>query len=77
MPIINRIAGFHNEMIEWRHDIHSNPELAYQEKRTAKKVASLLKDFGVDEVVEGIGGTGVVGVIKNGEGKKVEAAWDS
>ena len=76
MPIINRIADFHDEMIEWRHDIHSNPELAYQEKRTAKKVASLLKDFGVDKVVEGIGGTGVVGIINNGEGKKVALRAD-
>ena len=76
MAIINRIAEFHKEMIEWRHDIHSNPELAYQEKRTSKKVASLLKDFGVDKIVEGIGGTGVVGIIKNGEGKKIALRAD-
>ena len=43
MPIINRISEFHKQMIEWRQDIHSHPELAYQEKRTAKKVAKLLK----------------------------------
>ena len=71
MPIINRIAEFHNKMIEWRHDIHSNPELAYQEKKTSKKVVELLKEFGVDEIHEGIGGTGVVGVIKNGKGPKI------
>ena len=47
------------------------PELAYQEKRTAKKVAKLLKEFGVDEIHEGIGGTGVVGVIRNGKGPMV------
>ena len=58
-------------MIEWRQDIHSHPELAYQEKRTAKKVAKLLKEFGVDEIHEGIGGTGVVGVIRNGKGPMV------
>jgi amidohydrolase len=58
-------------MIEWRQDIHSHPELAYQEKRTANKVAELLREFGVDEIHEGIGGTGVVGVIKNGNGPKI------
>ena len=71
MPIINRISEFHKQMIEWRQDIHSHPELAYQEKRTAKKVAKLLKEFGVDEIHEGIGGTGVVGVIRNGKGPMV------
>jgi len=76
MPIINRISEYHKEMIEWRHDLHSNPELAYKENRTAKKVADLLKNFGVDEIVEGIGGTGVVGVIKNGDGKKVALRAD-
>ena len=71
MPIINRISDFHEKMVEWRRDIHSHPELAYQEKRTAKKVVELLKEFGVDEIHEGIGGTGVVGVIKNGKGPKI------
>ena len=71
MPIINRISEFHAKMIEWRQDIHSHPELAYQEKRTASKVANLLKEFGVDEIHEGIGGTGVVGVIKNGVGPMI------
>ena len=50
MPIINRISEFHEKMIEWRQDIHSHPELAYQEKRTANKVAELLREFGVDEI---------------------------
>ena len=43
MPIINRISDFHEKMIEWRRDIHSHPELAYQEKRTAKKVVESIK----------------------------------
>ena len=71
MPIINRISDFHEKMIEWRRDFHSHPELAYKETRIANKVASLLREFGVDEVHEGIGGTGVVGVIKNGNGPKI------
>lgn len=64
MPIINRIAEFHSEITEWRRDIHAHPELLYDVHRTAGKVQELLNSFGVDEVVTGIGKTGVVGVIK-------------
>jgi amidohydrolase len=64
MPVINRIAEFHGEIAAWRRDIHANPELQYDVHRTAGKVADLLREFGVDEVVTGIGRTGVVGVIK-------------
>lgn len=71
MPVINRIAAFHDAMKTWRHDIHKHPELAYEEHRTAAKVADLLRTFGVDEVVEGIGRTGVVGVIRNGDGPAI------
>lgn len=72
MPIINRIADFHGEIAEWRRDLHANPELQYDVHRTAGKVAGLLGDFGVDEVVTGIGRTGVVGVIKGrGPGKAI------
>ncbi len=71
MPIVNRIADYHQEMAEWRRDFHRHPELAYNETRTAARVAELLRGFGVDEVVEGVGGTGVVGRIRNGEGPAV------
>ena len=71
MPVVNRIAAFHTEMAEWRHDIHQHPELAYEEARTAARVAELLTHFGVDEVVEGIGKTGVVGVLRNGDGPSI------
>lgn len=71
MPIVNRIAAYHDAMKEWRHDIHAHPELAYEERRTAAQVARLLRDFGVDEVAEGIGKTGVVGVIRNGDGPRI------
>jgi hippurate hydrolase len=67
MPVINRIAEYHAEMTAWRHDLHQHPELAFQEVRTAGVVASKLREFGVDEVVTGIAGTGVVGVI-HGQG---------
>ncbi len=63
MPIKNRIADMQPEIAEWRRDLHENPELMYDTHRTAKVVADKLRDFGCDEVVEGIGRTGVVGVI--------------
>jgi hippurate hydrolase len=48
-------------------DVHSNPELAFEEKRTAAKLAGVLKELGY-EVTTGVGGTGVVGLLKNGAG---------
>jgi hippurate hydrolase len=64
MPIVNRIADLHREIAEWRHDLHAHPELMYDVHRTATSVAEKLKAFGCDEVVTGVGRTGVVGVIK-------------
>jgi len=52
------------DIAAWRHDIHRHPELQYDVHRTAALVAEKLRSFGVDEVVEGVGRTGVVGVIK-------------
>jgi amidohydrolase len=69
MPIVNRIADLAGEIAEWRHDIHAHPELQYDVKRTAGTVADKLKAFGCDEVVTGIGRTGVVGVIRGRKGK--------
>ncbi|BFM50778.1 M20 aminoacylase family protein [Marinomonas sp. THO17] len=59
------------DVIKWRKEIHQHPELAFQEHKTSNKVATLLREFGVDEVIEGIGETGVVGVIKNGDGPSI------
>src|ERR671926_568513 len=64
MPIINRIADLADEIAAWRRDLHENPELAFDVHRTAGIVAEKLREFGCDEVVTGIGRTGVVGVIK-------------
>jgi len=64
MPIVNRIADFHSEITAWRRDLHAHPELLYDVHRTAATVADKLKSFGCDEVVSGIGRTGVVGVIR-------------
>ncbi|MGA8695867.1 MAG: M20 aminoacylase family protein [Xanthobacteraceae bacterium] len=64
MAIVNRVADLHNEIKEWRRDFHAHPELRYDVHRTADSVAEKLKSFGCDEVVPGIGRTGVVGVIR-------------
>ena len=64
MPVKNRFAELLPEITAWRRDFHQHPELQYEVHRTAGKVAELLRAFGVDEVTEGIGRTGVVGVIK-------------
>jgi len=64
MPIVNRIADLHADITEWRRDLHRHPELLYEVHRTAAAVADKLRSFGCDEVVTGIGRTGVVGVIK-------------
>jgi len=63
MPVKNRFAEMLPEITAWRRDFHEHPELLFDVQRTAGKVAGLLRSFGCDEVVEGIGRTGVVGVI--------------
>jgi amidohydrolase len=64
MPVLDRIAGLHAEITAWRRDLHAHPELQFDVHRTAASVAEKLKAFGCDEVVTGIGRTGVVGVIR-------------
>jgi hippurate hydrolase len=74
MPIINRVADLADEITTWRRDFHENPELLFDVHRTAGIVAEKLKSFGCDEVVTGLGRTGVVGVIKgrsNNSGKVI------
>jgi amidohydrolase len=68
MPVLNRIADRAEEIAEWRRDFHQHPELLYEVHRTAAEVADKLKSFGCDEVVPGIGRTGVVGVIRGKKG---------
>ena len=64
MPVKNRFAEMLPEITAWRHDFHAHPELQFDVQRTAARVAGLLRDFGLDEVTEGVGRTGVVGVIR-------------
>ncbi len=74
MPIKNRFAELLPEITAWRRDLHENPEILFETHRTAGIVADKLKEFGCDEIVTGIGRTGVVGVIKgrkSGSGKVI------
>lgn len=64
MPVVNRMAELHDDITALRREFHSMPELLYDVHRTAERVSTLLRQFGCDEVVEGIGKTGVVGIIQ-------------
>jgi len=68
MPIVNRVADLHPEITAWRQDIHAHPELLFDVHRTAGLVAERLKGFGCDQVITGIGRTGVVGLIRGRKG---------
>src|SRR5258708_37965350 len=68
MPIVHRVSAVHDESKAWRQDLHAHPELLFDVHRTAGVVAEKLKSFGCDEVVTGIGRTGVVGVIRGKKG---------
>jgi hippurate hydrolase len=64
MPVKNRFAELLPEITAWRRDLHENPEILFDTHRTSAIVAEKLGEFGCDEVVTGIGRTGVVAVIK-------------
>jgi len=68
MPILNRAAEMQEEVAGWRRHIHNNPELGFDVFKTADFVTGKLKEFGCDEVVTGIGRTGVVGLIRGNLG---------
>jgi len=67
MPIINRLAEFHTQITQWRHDFHANPELLFDVHRTVGKIEEILRSFGIRDITTGIGKTGLVAII---EGKK-------
>lgn len=79
MPVKNRFAELLPEITEWRRDLHEHPEILFETHRTSALVAEKLREFGCEEVVEGIGRTGVVGVIKgkaNTSGKTIALRAD-
>jgi amidohydrolase len=67
MPVKNRFAELQPEIAAWRRDLHEHPEILFDTHRTSASVAEKLRAFGCDEVTEGIGRTGVVGVIRGRE----------
>jgi len=58
-----KTTSLHNQLVDWRHDLHMHPQISFEEEYASNKVANLLKDFGI-EVHQGIAKTGVVGVLK-------------
>ena len=67
-PVRNSIAALIPELTEWRRDFHRHPELSYEVPRTARLVAERLRAFGFDEVIEGVGKTGVLGLLHGASG---------
>ena len=64
-----KTQSLHNQLVEWRHDLHMHPQLSFEEEYAAAKVSTLLKEFGI-EVHSGIARTGVVGILKKGNSSK-------
>lgn len=72
MAVINRIAGFAKDMTAWRRHLHMNPELGFDCHETAAFVVERLREFGIDQIEEGIATSGVVAVIDGqGEGPTI------
>ncbi|MFY8145878.1 MAG: M20/M25/M40 family metallo-hydrolase, partial [Rhodobacter sp.] len=67
MPVLNRIADYSADMTAWRRHLHRHPELAFDCHGTAAFIADRLRDFGVDEIHQGIATSGIVAII-NGQG---------
>jgi amidohydrolase len=63
MPIINRLADFHDDMTAWRRELHRHPETAFEEEWTSGFIAERLESFGMDEIHRGIAKTGIVAVL--------------
>ena len=65
--------AFWAELRDWRRDFHAHPEFGFEEHRTSRLVAERLRSFGFTEVVEGVGGTGVVATLTRGGGNRAIA----
>ena len=68
MAILNRAVEMQAETAAWRQHLHQHPEIGYEVHQTAAFVAEKLREFGVDEIVTGIGRTGIVGIIRGTKG---------
>jgi amidohydrolase len=69
MNLVEPIVAFQAELEEIRRDLHAHPELCYEERRTADVVAARLTEWGIP-VVRGLGLTGVVGILRNGDSSR-------
>lgn len=67
--IKNKITEIFDEIVEFRRELHMNPEIGHQEEETAKRIVRELEKLNLDEIRTGIGGHGVVGVLKGGKGE--------
>ena len=70
MQIPHLINLLHSDMTAWRQDLHAHPELGFEEHRTSEFVAGKLAEFGCD-VHRNVGRTGVVGVLRTGNGPSI------
>ncbi len=64
------ISNLHTEMTVWRRHLHQHPEFGFEEMHTAAFVAEKLRSFGIEEIAEGIGGTGVVATLRAGRSNR-------
>jgi hippurate hydrolase len=69
MKLVDPIIAFQSELQQIRRDLHAHPELCYEEQRTSDVIAAKLTEWGIP-VVRGLGGTGVVGIIRNGTSER-------
>lgn len=76
MKLIPEILAAQAEIQALRRDIHAHPELCFEEQRTSDLVAAKLAEWGI-EVHRGLGKTGLVGVIRNGEGQRIGLRADN
>lgn len=67
------LDAFQQDLTDWRRDLHAHPEFGFEESRTSAFVAAKLREFGLDDVTEDIGGTGVVGTLKRGTSNRTIA----
>ncbi|MGO4561777.1 M20 aminoacylase family protein [Rhizobiales bacterium 3FA27D7] len=67
------LSTLERDMTAWRRHLHAHPEFGFEEKRTAAFVAARLREFGLDDVTESVGGTGVVGTLKRGTSNRAIA----
>jgi hippurate hydrolase len=65
--------SLHRDMIAWRHALHADPEFGFEERKTATFIAQRLRSFGIADVVEGVGGTGVVATLRAGSSNRAIA----